>query len=53
LSVVAPAVFRDVKLSNGDALIKGKKFTGFSNSEEEAYVPHIPSSPFSSLKFSY
>ena len=32
----APAVFRYVKDSNGQPLIKGKKVTGFSNSEEEA-----------------
>ncbi|OFV11249.1 dimethylallyltransferase [Sphingobacterium sp. HMSC13C05] len=32
----APAVFRFVKDSNGQPLVKGKKVTGFSNSEEEA-----------------
>ncbi|VXD08291.1 type 1 glutamine amidotransferase domain-containing protein [Sphingobacterium multivorum] len=32
----APAVFRYVKDSNDQPLIKGKKVTGFSNSEEEA-----------------
>ncbi|MGJ1394077.1 type 1 glutamine amidotransferase domain-containing protein [Sphingobacterium multivorum] len=32
----APAVFRYVKDSNGQPLVKGKKVTGFSNSEEEA-----------------
>ncbi|WP_312192552.1 type 1 glutamine amidotransferase domain-containing protein, partial [Sphingobacterium sp.] len=32
----APAVFRFVKDSDGNPLVKGKKATGFSNSEEEA-----------------
>jgi putative intracellular protease/amidase len=32
----APAVFRHTKNVDGDALVKGKKVTGFSNSEEEA-----------------
>lgn len=32
----APGAFKNVKLENGDAFIKGKKFTGFSNTEEEA-----------------
>ncbi|WP_333624862.1 type 1 glutamine amidotransferase domain-containing protein [Sphingobacterium siyangense] len=32
----APAVFRFVKNSDGTPLVKGKKVTGFSNSEEEA-----------------
>lgn len=32
----APAVFRYVKDRNGQPLVKGKKVTGFSNSEEEA-----------------
>jgi len=31
----APAVFAETKLSDGSLLIKGKKFTGFSNVEEE------------------
>eukprot|EP01111_Echinosteliopsis_oligospora_P002635 TRINITY_DN13974_c0_g1_i1.p1 TRINITY_DN13974_c0_g1~~TRINITY_DN13974_c0_g1_i1.p1 ORF type:complete len:229 (-),score=76.05 TRINITY_DN13974_c0_g1_i1:39-725(-) len=31
-----PAVFINVKLSNGDLLVKGKKMTGFTNTEEEA-----------------
>ncbi len=31
----APAVLKDVKV-NGDFLVKGKKVTGFSNTEEEA-----------------
>ena len=31
-----PAGIVNVKLTNGDYLTKGKKFTGFSNSEEEA-----------------
>jgi len=32
----APAVLKDVKNSNGTALVKGKKVTGFSNKEEAA-----------------
>lgn len=32
----APSVLLHVKDENGDALVKGKKVTGFSNSEEEA-----------------
>lgn len=32
----APAVFRHVRSANGDPLVKGRKVTGFSNSEEEA-----------------
>ncbi|SFI26031.1 type 1 glutamine amidotransferase domain-containing protein [Halpernia frigidisoli] len=32
----APGAFKNVKFENGDAFIKGKNFTGFSNSEEEA-----------------
>jgi len=32
----APGVFKNVKFSNGDAFVKGKNVTGFSNSEEEA-----------------
>ncbi len=32
----APGVLRHVRTSNGDALVKGKRVTGFSNSEEEA-----------------
>jgi putative intracellular protease/amidase len=32
----APAVFRHPKNAVGEALVKGKKVTGFSNSEEEA-----------------
>jgi len=32
----APGVFRFVKDSEGNPLVKGKKVTGFSNSEEEA-----------------
>jgi len=32
----APAVFRHTKNTAGEALVKGKKVTGFSNSEEEA-----------------
>lgn len=32
----APAVFKDVKDQNGEALVKGKKVTAFSNSEEDA-----------------
>lgn len=31
-----PAALVDVKLSNGEYLVKGKKVTGFSNTEEEA-----------------
>lgn len=32
----APSVLLNVKLPNGDYLVKGKKVTGFTNSEEEA-----------------
>lgn len=32
----APGVFKFVKDSNGEPLVKGKKVTGFSNTEEEA-----------------
>lgn len=32
----APAVFRHTKTGNGDALVKGRKVTGFSNTEEDA-----------------
>jgi putative intracellular protease/amidase len=32
----APAVLRDVKATDGKSLVKGKKVTGFSNSEEAA-----------------
>ncbi|TPE46346.1 type 1 glutamine amidotransferase domain-containing protein [Pontibacter mangrovi] len=32
----APAVFAKVKNENGEAFVKGKKVTGFTNSEEEA-----------------
>lgn len=32
----APAIFKNVKLESGDYLVKGKKVTGFSNSEEAA-----------------
>lgn len=32
----APAVLRHVKTGDGDHLVKGKRVTGFSNSEEEA-----------------
>lgn len=32
----APSVLLNVKLSNGEYLVKGKKVTGFSNAEEEA-----------------
>ncbi|NEU10140.1 type 1 glutamine amidotransferase domain-containing protein [Flavihumibacter sp. R14] len=32
----APAVLLNVRDSNGDALVKGKQVTGFTNSEEEA-----------------
>ena len=31
----APAILRDVKLSNGEYLVKGKELTGFKNSEDE------------------
>ncbi|KAL7416165.1 class I glutamine amidotransferase-like protein [Mrakia frigida] len=41
----APAVFKNTKLPNGDALVKGKKFTGFSNSEETA-VGAVETIPF-------
>ncbi len=32
----APAVFRHTKASDGESLVKGRKVTGFSNSEEAA-----------------
>lgn len=32
----APAIFKHVKGENGEALVKGKKVTGFTNSEEAA-----------------
>jgi putative intracellular protease/amidase len=32
----APSVLLNVKLSNGEYLVKGKKVTGFSNTEEDA-----------------
>ncbi|RUO20837.1 type 1 glutamine amidotransferase domain-containing protein [Aliidiomarina iranensis] len=32
----APAVFRHTKAANGESLVKGRKVTGFSNSEEAA-----------------
>ena len=32
----APAALVNVKVKNGDPLVKGKKLTGFSNTEEEA-----------------
>ena len=32
----APAILRHVRASNGDALVKGKRVTGFTNSEEAA-----------------
>ena len=32
----APGVLRDVKAPDGSPLVKGKKVTGFTNSEEEA-----------------
>ncbi len=32
----APAVFKNTKGANGESLVKGKKVTGFSNTEEEA-----------------
>lgn len=32
----APAVLKNVKTASGDSFVKGKKVTGFSNSEEEA-----------------
>ncbi|NNE33455.1 MAG: type 1 glutamine amidotransferase domain-containing protein [Winogradskyella sp.] len=32
----APAALKDVKDTNGNPLVKGKKVTGFTNSEEEA-----------------
>lgn len=42
----APAVFRDVKDSDGKPFLKGRKVTGFSNSEEDAvqltdFVPFL------------
>ena len=38
-------MFKNVKLADGSALIASKKFTGFSNSEEEA-VGATKSIPF-------
>ena len=32
----APGVFKNVKAENGEPLVKGRKVTGFTNSEEEA-----------------
>lgn len=32
----APAIFKHTKDENGDSLVKGKRVTGFTNSEEEA-----------------
>ena len=32
----APGAFKNVKFENGDSFVKGKNFTGFSNTEEEA-----------------
>lgn len=32
----APAIFKNTKTADGASLVKGKKVTGFSNSEEEA-----------------
>ena len=32
----APGIFKHTKNSNGEALVKGKKVTGFSNTEEDA-----------------
>ncbi|WP_298548891.1 type 1 glutamine amidotransferase domain-containing protein [uncultured Aquimarina sp.] len=32
----APAIFKNTKGANGEPLVKGKKVTGFSNTEEEA-----------------
>ncbi|MCB0466297.1 MAG: type 1 glutamine amidotransferase domain-containing protein [Aequorivita sp.] len=32
----APAIFKNTKAANGAPLVKGKKVTGFTNSEEEA-----------------
>ncbi|WP_310991627.1 type 1 glutamine amidotransferase domain-containing protein [Aequorivita marina] len=32
----APAVFKNTKATDGSSLVKGKKVTGFSNSEEDA-----------------
>lgn len=42
----APAVFLKTKAPNGEPLVKGKKFTGFSNTEEEA-AGGVGSIPFS------
>ncbi len=32
----APGVFKNIRLENGEPFVKGKKVTGFSNTEEEA-----------------
>jgi putative intracellular protease/amidase len=32
----APGIFRDTKAADGSPLVKGKKVTGFTNTEEEA-----------------
>lgn len=54
----APAVFRYVKDRNGQPLVKGKKVTGFSNSEEEAVqltavVPFLVEDEFVKLGAQY
>jgi len=41
-----PVAFNHVKLSSGEFLVKGKKVTGFSNSEEEA-VGKVDAVPWS------
>lgn len=50
----APGVLRHVKAANGDALIKGRHVTGFSNSEEAAVeltdiVPFLIENEFKTL----
>ena len=54
----APAVLKNVTTANGDALVKGKKVTGFSNSEEEAVqltkvVPFLLEDEFKKLGAEY
>jgi len=54
----APGAFKNVKFENGDPFIKGKNFTGFSNSEEAAVkltdvVPFLLETELQNLGGSY
>ena len=54
----APGVLRHVKAANGDPLIKGRRVTGFSNSEEAAVqlttvVPFLIEDEFTALGAHY